>query len=139
MEYSSFQKWNIQTNEKVLILRSELDMTTLNNKRQGSTYDDALQRIREKAFYAHLLNAKTDEDEYLEVIPLDDVLTQTLFPFVKRIDDLWLSSFQCLVQKRKEAPKVLRVIELSIVEKALSPLALQSTNTKRQITKIVRQ
>lgn len=100
-----------------------------------STYNDALQRIREKAFYAHLLNAKTDEDEYLEVIPLEEVFTPSLSPFIKRTDDLWLCSFQCLVQKRKDAPKVLRVIELSIVEKALTSLALQSTTSKQQITK----
>lgn len=99
------------------------------------TYNDALRCIREKAFYAHLLNAKTDEDEYLEVIPLEEVFTPSLSPFIKRTDDLWLCSFQCLVQKRKDAPKVLRVIELSIVEKALTSLALQSTTSKQQITK----
>lgn len=69
-----------------------------------STYNDALQRIREKAFYAHLLNAKTDEDEYLEVVSLEEVLTPSLSPFFKRTDDLRLCSFQCLVQKSKGNP-----------------------------------
>lgn len=94
------------------------------------TYNDALRCIREKAFYAHLLNAKTDEDEYLEVVPLEEVFTPSLSPFFKRTDDLWLCSFQCLVQKSKDTSKVLRVIELSTVEKALGSLALQTQPTQ---------
>ena len=94
------------------------------------TYNDALRCIREKAFYAYLLNAKTDEDEYLEVVPLEEVLTPSLSPFFKRTDDLRLCSFQCLVQKSKGTSKVLRVIELSTVEKALGSLAFQTQPTQ---------